>query len=202
MPPRVLRIFRFRLATPDLDAQLREILLPELRRLPGMLDAYGGRRDQPMPDERIIVSIWADRPSMVASVSDRIEDSPFHPELLGLSTDRRLDIGELACGDKASDAPAAVLRVVDGAVRAGELDAYLSEAEDGMRADRAAGHGPIAFYLARGPDDTFTTVSTWPDWATIGEATGGDIHRPTATRRAERLTGWTVSHYEVVAIGR
>ena len=200
MPSRVLRIFRFRLAAPDLDADLRRILLPDLMTLAGVLDVYAGRRDQPLPDERVIATVWADRSAMVASVSDTVEGSPFHPELLGMSTERRLDVGEVAFGDRApSDRVGTVLRLVDGRVRAGELDTYIDEAERGMDADRAAGRGPIAFYLAPQGGDAFVTLSIWPDWATIGEATGGDIHRPVATRHAERLVDWTVSHYEIVA---
>ena len=200
MPSRVLRIFRFRLAAPDLDADLRRILLPDLALLPGVLDVCAGRRDQPLPDERIIVTVWADQASMVASVSDSVEQSPFHPELLGHSTDRRLDICDVTFGDRApSERAPAVLRLVEGMVRPGELDAYVEEAEHGMRADRAAGHGPLGFYLGCRAGDTFVSVSMWPDWETVGEATGGDIHRPIATRHAGRLADWTVSHYEIVA---
>jgi hypothetical protein len=195
----VLRIFRFRLASPDFDADLRGTLLPELAALPGVLDVYAGRRDQPNPDEHVVVSVWSDRDAMARALGESIEQSPFHPELRDLSTDRRLDVCDLAFGDRAplTTAPA-VLRLVEGRVRPGELRAYLDEAERGMAADRAAGHGPIAFYLGCGTGDDFLTLSVWPDWATIEAATGGDIHRPIATRHAERLVAWTGSHYEIV----
>ena len=85
-----------------------------------------------------------------------------------------------------------------GRVRPGELAAYVAEAERGMAADRAAGHGPIAFYLACAQDDAFRTLSVWPDWSTLERATGGNVQQPIATRHAERLVEWSADHYEVV----
>jgi hypothetical protein len=195
----VLRVFRFRLASPGFDGVLRSVLLPDLAALPGVTDVYAGRRNEPNPDERIVVSVWSDHVTMLAALGPSIERSTFHPELLGLSTERELAVCDIAFGDRlAGDVAPAVLRLVAGRVRRGELPAYRAEAERGMTADRAAGHGPIAFYLACADDDAFRTLSVWPDWATLERATGGDIHRPIATRHAERLVDWSADHYEVV----
>jgi len=196
---RVIRIFRFRLAEPQFDNELRRVLLPDLRTRDGVLDVYGGRRDRPNPDERIVASVWADRETMEAALGESIEGSPFHPELLGLSTDRELKICDLEFGDRdeAMGTPA-VLRLVEGTVRPGELGAYVDEARRGTIADRDAGRGPLALYLSCTADDSFTTLSIWPDWATLQDATGGNVGRPIATRHAERLVDWTASHYEIM----
>jgi len=195
----VIRIFRFRLAEPHFDTELRRVLLPDLLMADGVLDVYGGRRDRPNPDERIVASVWADRESMVAALGESIEGSPFHPELLDLSTDRDLRICELAFGDRVgSMGTPAVLRLVEGTVRPGELGAYVDEARRGTVADRDAGRGPLALYLSCTDDDSFITLSIWPDWATLQDATGGNLDRPIATRHAERLVDWTASHYEVM----
>jgi hypothetical protein len=197
--PRVIRIFRFRLAEPQFDHELRGVLLPDLLRKDGVLDVYGGRRDRPNPDERIVASVWADHDSMVAALGESIEGSPFHPELLDLSTDRDLRICELEFGDRdESMGKPAVMRLVEGTVRPGELSAYVDEARRGTVADRAAGRGPLALYLSCTDGDSFMTLSVWPDWATLQDATGGDLGRPIATRHAERLVDWTASHYEVM----
>ena len=197
--PRVLRIFRFRLAQPQSDAELRGVLLPDLLTKEGVVDVYGGRRDRPNPDERLVASVWSDRASMTAAVGDSIESSPFHPELLDLSTDRELSICELEFGDRdESMGIPAVLGLVEGKVRPGELGAYVDEARQGTIADRDAGRGPLALYLGCLGDDSFMTLSTWPDWATLQDATGGRLDRPIATRHAERLVDWTASHYEVM----
>jgi hypothetical protein len=197
--PRVIRIFRFRLAEPQFDNELRRVLLPELRTKEGVVDVYGGRRDRPNPDERIVASVWSDRAAMVAALGESIESSPFHPELLELSTDREISICDLEFGDRdESMGSPAVLRLVEGKVRSGELDAYVEEARRGTIADRDAGRGPLALYLGCSGGDSFKTVSIWPDWATLQDATGGRLDRPIATRHAERLVDWTASHYEVM----
>jgi hypothetical protein len=197
--PRVIRIFRFRLAEPHFDTELRRVLLPDLLTRDGVLDVYGGRRDRPNPDERIVASVWADRDSMLAALGESIEGSPFHPELLDLSTDRDLRICELEFGDRdESMGKPAVLRLVEGTVHPGDLSAYVDEARLGTVADRATGRGPLALYLGCTGNDTFITLSIWPDWATLQDATGGDLDRPIATRHAERLVDWTASHYEIM----
>jgi hypothetical protein len=195
----VIRIFRFRLAQPHFDTELRRVLLPDLLNTAGVLDVYGGRRDRPNPDERIVASIWSDRGSMVASLAESVEESPFHPELLDLSTDRDLRICDLEFGDRDETMGVpAVLRLVEGTVRPGELAAYVEEARLGTIADREAGRGPLALYLGCSGNDSFMTLSVWPDWATLQDATGGDVDQPIATRHAERLVDWTASHYELM----
>jgi hypothetical protein len=197
--PRVIRIFRFRLAEPHFDDELRRVLLPDLLLKDGVLDVHGGRRDRPNPDERIVTSVWADRGSMVEALGESIEGSPFHPELLDLSTDRDLRICELEFGDRdESMGKPAVLRLVEGTVRPGELAAYVDEARRGTVEDRQAGRGPLALYLGCTGGDAFVTLSVWPDWATLQDSTGGNLDRPIATRHAERLVDWTASHYEVM----
>src|SRR4051794_35378497 len=39
----VLRLFRFRSAAPGFDATIRDVLIPDVSRLPGNLAAYAGR---------------------------------------------------------------------------------------------------------------------------------------------------------------
>ena len=197
--PRVIRIFRFRLSEPQFDTELRRVLLPDLLATDGVLDVYAGRRDRPNPDERIVASVWADRESMVAALGESIESSPFHPELLDLSTDRDLLVCDLVFGDRdESMGPPAVLRLVEGRVRPGELSAYVDEARRGTEADREAGQGPLALYLSCTAVDDFITLSVWPDWATLQDATGGNLGRPIATRHADRLVDWAASHYEIM----
>jgi len=136
---------------------------------------------------------------MEAVLGESIDGSPFHPELLDLSTDRDLRICELEFGDRdESMGTPAVLRLVEGTVRPGELGAYIEEARIGTIADRDAGRGPLALYLSCSAHDSFMTLSIWPDWATLQDATGGNLDRPIATRHAERLVDWTASHYEVM----
>jgi hypothetical protein len=196
---RVLRVFRFRPTTPEFDADLRKVLLPDLIDLPGIIEAYAGRRGDPAPDDRIVASLWVKFDAMASALGEDIEASPFHPEFLGGSTDRTLLTCALDFGDRVdSDEEVRVLRLAEGTVRAGELDEYAKEARAGMIADRASGRGPTALYLARTGSHSFVTLSLWPDWPTLQEATSGNIHQPIATRHADRLVDWTASHYEVI----
>ena len=87
--PRVLRLFRFKPATPQFDETVRATLLPDLGRLPGLLDLAAGRRVSLADDDRVIASIWRSWSAMQDAVGASVEESPFHPELLDGSTNRK-----------------------------------------------------------------------------------------------------------------
>ena len=195
----VLRLFRFRPAHAEFDQVLRAEMLPDLRRLPGVLDVYVGRHGSEGLGDRIVASIWADRPSMVAGVGESLTEPIFHPDRLPDTADRSLEIYDLAIALRFELAtPPTVLRVFRGGVRPGELDAYVEEARDGTLGDAHAGRGPNALYLALVRPDGFVTMSLWRDWAGIEVATGGDVHRPITTRDPRRIISMDVAHYEVV----
>jgi heme-degrading monooxygenase HmoA len=80
----------------------------------------------------------------------------------------------------------------------GAADAYVDAAREGTLADRAAGTGPLALWLAVDRPDRFVTLSLWGDWAHVEAATGADVHRVDRTRHAERLAGWNAEHFEVI----
>ena len=102
-----------------------------------------------------------------------------------------------ASGSSVADRPG-IVRLFEGQVRPGELDAYVDDARAGTLLDAAAGSGPMALYLARRTADAFVTLSVWPDWSTLQDATGGDVERPIATRHAHRLVAWHAEHYESI----
>ena len=196
---RILRVFRFRPEHPEFDGFLRTEMVADLRRFPGLLDVHIGRRGQDQGGDRIVTTVWADRPSMTAAVGESLETSTFHPERLADTTDRTLEILDLriALPFEVSEPPS-LLRMFRGEVRPGELDAYVDETRAGTLADAEAGRGPCALYLAVDPPDRFITVSLWPSWQTIEIATGGDVHRPLTTKDTSRLVGMDIAHYEVV----
>ena len=197
--PRVLRLFRFKPATAQFDEIVRQTLLPDLDRLPGLLDVVAGRRVSIADDDRVIASIWRSWSAMQDAVGASVEELPFHPELLDGSTNRKFAAAPIVFGDLYRSAVMArVMRVVEGSVRDGEFDRYAEEAEAGTRADAAAGRGPVTLYLARPGTNDFVTVSTWTEWDDVKDATGGDIRRPQATRHADRLVAWSASHFEIV----
>jgi hypothetical protein len=195
----VIRLFRFRPLRAEVDHTLRSVMLPDLRRLDGLIDVHVGRRGSDQVGERIVASVWRDQDAMVAGVGPSLAASTFHPERLADTTDQVLDVDELAVLLRFDPAPpATLLRLFQGTVRAGELDAYVAEARAGTLADAGAGRGPSALYLTVQPPDRFVTVSLWPDWTAIERATGGDVQRPVATKDSTRLVGMDVDHYEVV----
>ena len=100
--------------------------------------------------------------------------------------------------DAAVDARIAIIRLVRGVTRPGELDAYLDDAREGVLSDRSTGGGPLAFYLAIDPPDRFVTLSLWGGWSHVEAATGADHEHVERTRHEERLVSWTAEHYEVV----
>ena len=92
----------------------------------------------------------------------------------------------------------AIIRVVRGVTRPGELEAYLDDARAGVLGDRSTGGGPLALYLAIDPPDRFLTLSLWGSWSHVEAATGADHEHVERTRHEERLVTWSAEHYEVV----
>ena len=88
----VVRLFRCRPRELEFDRVARDILLPDLVRLPGCTAAVVGRRGPDQMGERAIVSLWTDRGSMVEAMGDHISASHFHPEFLDATTEHRLDV--------------------------------------------------------------------------------------------------------------
>ena len=194
----ILRVVRFRSQGAESDGYLRSVMIPYLRGLPGLLDIHVGRRDQVEGDDRIVVTVWDDR----AAMTDALGESghpPSFPERPGVVTTETVEALDLRIElPFATGQPSALLRLFRGEVRPGELDAYIEETRAGTLADGAAGRGPAVLFLAADPPDRFVTISLWPSWQAIADATGGDIHRPTTTKDSSRLVGMDVVHYEVV----
>ena len=197
----VIRILHFRPQRVDFDSQLREQFIPVLRGQAGLLDLIAGRHGPDERGPRVVVSVWdADAVVALPPWTDQalidpggVAETPAPPaEVMPVRARFRADRTD----------PARVLRIFRGRVRPGELEAYVDEAASGTRADAAAGHGPLALYLAAddAAPDTFITASAWADWSAIETATGGDIRRPVATRHPERLIEADVLHYEVIEL--
>ena len=200
--PPILRLFSFRPVQSAFDAVMRDVMVPDLRLFPGLLDLYLGRRG---PDElgpRLIASVWSSRSAMIPAVGEHFDPPIFHPEYLDATTDRVLEILPLALSLRFErPVPARIMRALRGRIRPGELDAYIEEARIGTLADVAVGRGPIALHLATGPgDDDFATLSVWESWSDIEAATGGDVERPIATRHPECIVEWDASHYELIEV--
>ena len=200
--PPVLRLFSFRPVQAAFDAVLREVMVPDLRLIPELLELYMGRRG---PDElgpRLIASVWSSRAAMVMAVGEDFDPPIFHPEYLDATADRVLEINPLAVSLRFERAaPPRIMRALRGRIRPGERPAYIEEARAGTLADVEAGRGPIALHLATGPgDDDFLTLSVWESWSDIEAATGGDIGRPIATRHPERIVDWDASHFEIIEV--
>lgn len=198
--PSVLRLFQFRPVGSAFDSILRDVMLPDLRRLPGLVDVFLGRRG---PDElgpRLNATVWTSRAAMVAGVGEDFEQPIFHPEYLDETIDRVLEVLPLAISMPFDGVGTPrILRTLRGQARRGEREAYIEEARNGTIADIDAGGGPLALHLATGPgDDDFLTMSVWESWSALETATGGDVRRPVATRHPERIERWDASHFEVI----
>ena len=196
---RVMRIVSFRPGDAEsaADAALRDDVLPRLVDLDSIVDVWVGRHGSRDDRARALASTWAtdpadgpDGPADVAALRALGE------RLAVVTAVEELPIAVHARFDRAE--PMRILRVFHGQVRPGELDAYVEAARAGMLADAAVDEGLIAFVLGTSPPDRVTTISAWTSWSKIEAATGGNIHQPFATRNADRLASFTVSHFEVL----
>jgi heme-degrading monooxygenase HmoA len=195
----IIRLFRCRPLRIEFDGILRDTMIPDLLRLPGVVDVHVGRHGPDSIGERLVASIWESEAAMVAAMGSDVEASRFHPEHLEETTDRSVEVHPLAIAvrvDRPDDGH--VMRLVRGRVRAAELDAYVDDARAGTLRDASTQQGPCALYLAALPPDRFVTLSVWTEWASIEASTGAGTQAPGVTRHAERLVELEVAHYEVV----
>jgi hypothetical protein len=196
---RVIRLFRFRPVRSAFDLILREKMMPALLQLPGLSELYVGRQGPEELGPRLIATVWESRESMASAVSESLDHPIFLPEYLQESTDRELEFFRLTFGYRfARPEQPGVLRLVNGQVRREGLDRYVEEARAGTLADADQGRGPMALYLAPRSAERFVTLSVWSDWASLQEATGGELDRPIATRHAKLLDAWQAEHYEAI----
>ena len=189
---RLLRLFRFRPTGSGsaFDAAFRQSFRGFCAR-PGLLSGFAGRHGAGDPGDRIVVSAWD---------SAEAGAGPFEIEAIcGIEAVaiEALPI-RMAVISPAPRDVIAILRVFRGTTRPGELEAYAEDVRQGVGADIAAGHGPIALFLATTGPDAFVTVSTWRSWDAIEAATGGNVRQPVATRQTGRLLSGVVQHYELL----
>jgi hypothetical protein len=197
----ILRLFGFQPlgSGAELDAALRDEVLPDFLSAAGILDAYVARSGTGVAGERVIASMWESRDAMAAELGEASVIGRFHPERVEELTSSRLDILPLVFSVRHDrEEPPIILRVYRGLVRPGELDAYVQEARDGTLADAASNAGLVALYLGTEPPARFITVSAWTDWESIARATGGNVKQPVATRNAARIAEGGVTHYEIL----
>ena len=120
-------------------------MLPDLRRMPGLVDVFLGRRG---PDElgpRLNVTVWTSREAMVAGVGENFDPPIFHPEYIDETTERVLEILPIAISMPFDGVGTPrILRTLHGTTQPGERAAYIEEARNGTIADIDAGRGPLA----------------------------------------------------------
>lgn len=196
-----IHVVRFRCAQVGLDAALRTELIPALHDREGFLGVVAGRQG---PDElglRLVASIWSSADALAADdAPDGALPGLSNPQAAEDVETENLSIRFLFASERHD--PVGIVRALRGRIRPGEMADYVAEARTGTLADVATGGGPLSLYLAtRDPtSDEFLTVSTWTDWSAIEKATGGDIHRPLATRHPERIVDFDVEFYEAITL--
>ena len=201
--PAVIRLFRFRPVRPAFDQILRGVLVPELQAEAGLLDLLVARRGPDELGDRVMASIWSSRERMADVLGESFEPTArFHPELLGETTDRSLEVVPIEFAVRRPDRPgSSILRLSHGRVRPGRRPDYVAAARDGTEADIAAGRGPAVLYLATAGEDRFVTISAWRSWEEVAEATGGDVAQPIATRHPELILEFEAVHFELLPFG-
>jgi hypothetical protein len=198
----VLRLFRFRATAPSavIDSTLRDSLVPGMRENEGLVDLFVGRQGTNDANRRVIATVWESASMLAEALDDPSGGDRLESALSSMTAEadvRTMPIA-ISIAVPSPPEPPHVLRVFEGEVRKGEMEAYLAEARGGTFEDLAAEHGPSALYLAVASETRFATISTWTDWTRIEAATGGNIRRPIATRHARLLVAGGASHYEIL----
>lgn len=195
----VLRLVRFRSVGAGFDAALRASLRSALDDVTGLRTIVAGRIGPGEDGERILVSAWDSEDALRDAIADGSAPVPVPRDLVDDGAIEPVETLPIAIElDLQQEVPIAIIRVVTGITRRGQLDAYVADAREGTLHDRAAGEGPLALYLAIAPPDRFVTISLWGGWSHVEAATGADHEHVDRTRHAERLATWTAEHYEVI----
>lgn len=199
----VLRLFRFRPLEVAFDRVMREVILPELVALLGVLEVCAGRRGPEETGPRLVVSLWSSIEAMSEAMGEDLDRQRFFPELLSQTADHELEIlpVALAMGQR-GELHTGILRVARGGLEAAALTEFIDAVHVGIEADRRAGYGPAWIALAMPSDREFVTVSCWSDWSRIERATGSTIDRPIHTKGIEGFRDFTVEHFELLPIGQ
>ena len=132
----VLRLFQFRPAHGEFDRTLRTEMLPDLRKLPGLIDVHVGRHGSSELGDRIVASIWQDRASMVRAIGGSLWTSTFHPEHLSETTDQVLEVHSSPSRSGSRHPRPRPSCASSGGGAARELEPYIEESRAGTIADR------------------------------------------------------------------
>jgi hypothetical protein len=194
---RFLRVVTFQPGPSEsaVDPILRDVV-QRLVTGPGVVDAWVGRQGDRHDQTRVLASTWSREPGPAPADLDALADAGVLDDSDPAPSVEQLTLAVHARFERAE--PARILRVFRGRVRAGELETYVDEARNGMLADAIVNDGLVAFALGGDPPDSFVTVSLWTGWSAIEQATGGNTRKPIATRNSIRLTGFEVTHLEVL----
>jgi heme-degrading monooxygenase HmoA len=195
-----LRVFAFEPSRPGLiDSTLRDVLLPELFERDGIIDAYVARHGPDETGERIIASVWETQSAMEAGANEASATAGRHDEYADGIPGVRVQAHPVAVRlEFELEDPARILRVFEGEVLDGRLDAYVEDVRTGALADGTSTSGLKALYLGVQGPSRFLTVSAWTSWDAIEAATGGDIDHPITTRFFERIRIIAATHYEIL----
>lgn len=149
----VVRLFHFQPVRSAFDTVLRDVLLPDLRAMPGATRAWAGRQGPSEVGTRLIVSVWTSWTAMRAALGDDAEDARSHPAQLEAITDRRLEVHPLVwMGSAEAPLTTGILRVTRGTLSSGDVATYEELLLHDVAAWRKEGKGPRAVILAsRGP---------------------------------------------------
>lgn len=194
----VMRLTWFRADGAAFDERVRAEVVPGFRRSRGLCRLYLGRQGPEEDGRRVLVTLWASMRALMAARGSSGHGRQALPELVQARRET-IPLSLLVFGvpDQSSGG---ILRIARGQLREGQRDSYLAQVRDGLREDRARGHGPGWLALGFLGADRFLTLSGWRDWASIEGATGATIEAPIRTKRSDALRSFEAEHLELVSI--
>lgn len=139
----VLRVVRFTPQGVGVDTRLRDDLVPDLLRIPGIRGVFAGRMGPGDDGRRLLATVWTSIDAIAPGARGSGGTTGADPEHLADAPGREAETYPLAIAiAPLGPADIGILRLVRGRTRAGALDEYVRQAREGTITDRVLGVGP------------------------------------------------------------
>jgi heme-degrading monooxygenase HmoA len=201
----LLRLYTYELRA-DIEQEfvtfIREHSIDYVRRQPGVVAAWFGRREVGAGGDYVAVTCWRDFETMRSAIGSDLERPIFAPP------GREMDVAGSARHFETIDEPAVgsgtggtTLRLLRGRITPGrEEEVYASIRREGWPLlDRLSGLVDARIGRQASRDgDVILHVTIWEDRDALRKGTGGKLQRPLMPMPPDSFTVESIDHYDII----